>query len=74
LGANHCMRTGGGALCTGADDPQPGVGRSSTWGRARVSCLMGRTVRAYAGPAEVTGAWISLPRGTPSGRRDPVTP
>jgi hypothetical protein len=43
-GANHWVRIGGGALCIGADGPQPGAGRSATWGRARVSCW---TVRAY---------------------------
>jgi hypothetical protein len=47
LGANHYLRTGGGALYTGADGPRPGAGRSATWGRARVSCLTGRTVRAF---------------------------
>jgi hypothetical protein len=41
------VRTGGGALCTGADSPRPGAGRSATWSRARVSCLTGRTVCAY---------------------------
>jgi hypothetical protein len=25
----------------------PGAGRSATWGRARVSCLTGQTVRPY---------------------------
>jgi hypothetical protein len=47
LGANHYVRTGGGALCTDADGPRPGAGRSATWSGARVSCLTGRTVRAY---------------------------
>jgi hypothetical protein len=33
---------------------------------------MSRTVRACAGATEFAGgAWISLPGGTPSGRRDP---
>jgi hypothetical protein len=40
------MRTGGGALCTGAGGPRPRAGRSQTWRRARVPCLMCRTVRA----------------------------
>jgi hypothetical protein len=72
LGANHCVRTNSGALCTGADSPRLGAGRSATWGRARVSCLIGQTVRACAGAAKVVGgAWISLPGGTPSGRKDP---
>jgi hypothetical protein len=30
------MITGGSALCTGADGPRPGDGRSATWRRARV--------------------------------------
>jgi hypothetical protein len=34
LGANHCVRTGGCALCTSADGPRPGAGRSVTWSRA----------------------------------------
>jgi hypothetical protein len=39
-------RTGGGDLCTGADDPRLGAG----W-----SAPIGRTVRAYAGVAKVPG-------------------
>jgi hypothetical protein len=46
------LRTGGGALCTGADFPWPGAGWSATWHRARVSCLTGQTVRACVGAAE----------------------
>jgi hypothetical protein len=62
LGANHCVRTSGGAVCTVADGPRPGAGRFATWGRARVSFPTGRTVRAYTGAAEVAGgAWILLP-------------
>jgi hypothetical protein len=58
-GANHSTRTSGGALCTGADGPRPGVERSAAWREARVSCLTaersvpwGRTVRACAGATE----------------------
>jgi hypothetical protein len=40
------VRTSGGALCIGADGPRPGAGQSATWRRARVPCLMCRTVRA----------------------------
>jgi hypothetical protein len=47
-GANHCVRTNGGARCTGADGPWPGTKRSATWRKARVSCLTCRTVRACA--------------------------
>jgi hypothetical protein len=46
----------GGALWSGADGPWPGAGRSA------------RTQRRRKSPA---AAWISLPGGTPSGRRDP---
>jgi hypothetical protein len=63
LGGNHCVRTGGGVLCRGVDGPQPGAERSAP---------TGRTVRTCAGAAKVAGdAWISLPGGIPSGRRDP---
>jgi hypothetical protein len=34
-GAKHSTRTGGGALCTGADGPRPGTGRSATWSRGK---------------------------------------
>jgi hypothetical protein len=46
------LRTGGGALCTGADGPRPGAGWSTTWSRATVPCLTGQTVCACAGAAE----------------------
>jgi hypothetical protein len=62
----------GGTLCAGADCPRPGAGRSAAWCPTRASLPDGRTVRAYAEAAGVVGgAWISLPGGTPSGRRDP---
>jgi hypothetical protein len=71
-GAKHYVRTGGGALYRGADGPRPGAGQSATWYRGWHSLPDGRTVRACAGAAKVAGvAWISLPGGTPSGRRDP---
>jgi hypothetical protein len=31
LGANHCVRTDGGALCPGADGPRPGAEQSAIW-------------------------------------------
>jgi hypothetical protein len=40
------MVRGGGALCTGADGPRAGTGRSATWCEARASLPDGRTVRA----------------------------
>jgi hypothetical protein len=46
-GANHCVRTGGDARCTGADGPWPRVERSTTWGRAYGFLPNSRTVRAY---------------------------
>jgi hypothetical protein len=57
---------------TGSDGPRPGVG-------ARVPCLTagrsapraGRSARAQGRRKIAGGAWISLPGGTPSGRRDP---
>jgi hypothetical protein len=56
----------------GANGPRPGAGRSTTWRRARVPCLTaGRSARAQGRQKIAGGAWISLSRGTPSGRRDP---
>jgi hypothetical protein len=55
LGANHYMKIGDGALCTGADGPRSGAERSMTWGRARVFCLTTgrstRTQRRQSSPA-----------------------
>jgi hypothetical protein len=49
----------------GPDGTRPGAG-------ARVSCLTaGRSARAQGRRKIAGGAWISLPGGTPSGRRDP---
>jgi hypothetical protein len=63
--AKHCVRTDGGALCRGADGPRPGTG-------AGVPCLTaGWSARAQGAAKVAGGAWISLPGGTPSGRRDP---
>jgi hypothetical protein len=71
-GANHCDETVGGDLYRGADGPRPGAGWSTTWRRGWCFCLTSRTIRAYAEAAEFAdGAWISLPGGTPLGRRDP---
>jgi hypothetical protein len=89
-------RTSGGALCTGADGPRAGAGRSAAWceaavlsgqartvrgtgpdgprpgAGARVPCLTaGRSARAQGRRKTADDAWISLPGGTPSGRRDP---
>jgi hypothetical protein len=50
---------------TGPDGPRPGAG-------ARVPCLTaGRSARAQGRRMIAGSAWISLPGGTPSGRRDP---
>jgi hypothetical protein len=50
---------------TGPDGPRPGAG-------ARVPCLTaGRSARAQGRQKIAGGAWISLPGGTSTGRRDP---
>jgi hypothetical protein len=50
----------------GPDGPPPGT-------KAWVSCLTaGRSARAQGATKVAGGAWISLPGGTPSGRRDPM--
>jgi hypothetical protein len=66
-GAKHSTRTGGGALCTGADGPRPGTGRSATWSRGKGSLPDGRTVRACAGGGESRRRRLDLAPG-----RDPV--
>jgi hypothetical protein len=68
------MRTGGGALCTGADDPRPVDGRSATWHRARVPCLTCRTVRALGsdGPHVRRGGGVHRRRLDLALGRDPV--
>jgi hypothetical protein len=65
--AKYSRRTGGGALWSGADGPRPGAGRSATWCRSLDPLPDGRTVRAYAGAAEVAGGGLDLAPG-----RDPV--
>jgi hypothetical protein len=57
----------GGALWSGADGPRPGAGWSATWRRGKGPLPDGRTVRAYAGAAEVAGGSLDLAPG-----RDPV--
>jgi hypothetical protein len=52
----HSTRTGGGVLCTDADGPRPGTGRSVTWNRGWRSLPSGRTVRACAGDGERSSA------------------
>jgi hypothetical protein len=57
---------------TGPDGPRPGTGAGDPCLTVGRSAPTGRTVRACAGAAKVAGgAWISLPGGTPSGRKDP---
>jgi hypothetical protein len=43
--AKYSRKTGGGALWSGADGPQPGAGRSATWREAAVLSGQARTVR-----------------------------
>jgi hypothetical protein len=66
-GANHSTRTGGGALCRGADGPRPGVGQSAAWCRGLGSLPDGRTARACAGGGEDRRRRLDLAPG-----RDPV--
>jgi hypothetical protein len=68
------MITGGGALYTGTDGPWPGAGRSAAWRRARVTCLTGRTVRAYRpnGPRVCRGGGVHRRRLNLAPGRDPV--
>jgi hypothetical protein len=68
------LRTGEGVLCTGADSPRLGTGRSVTWHRAQVPCLMGRTVHAYSsdGPRVHRGGGVRRWRLNLAPGRDPV--
>jgi hypothetical protein len=65
------VRTSGGALCGGADGPQSGAGLGFLPDVPDGPRLEAGSARA-PGAAEFAGsAWISLPGGTPSGRRGP---
>jgi len=66
-GAKHSTRTGGGALCTGADGPRPGAGAKVPCLTAGRSAPTGRTVRACAGGGEGRRRRLDLAPG-----RDPV--
>jgi hypothetical protein len=68
------LRTCGGDLCTGANGPWPGAGRSATWRRARVPYLMSRTVRAWRpdGPHVRRGGRVRQRRLNLALERDPV--
>jgi PPE-repeat protein len=70
-GAKHSTRTGGGALCAGADGPRLGTGRSATWSRGKGSLPDGRTVRAYRpdGP-RVRRGWRRSPAAPGSRSRE----
>jgi hypothetical protein len=64
--------TDGGALRDSTNGPRLRVGRSATCGRSWSSLRRSRTVHACTGAAAFANStWILLPRGTPSGRRDP---
>jgi hypothetical protein len=54
-GANHCVRTRGGALYRGADGPRPGTGAWTPCLTAGWSAPTCRTVRTCAGVAKVAG-------------------
>jgi hypothetical protein len=68
------MITGGGALCTDADGPRPGAGRSATWRKAQVPCPTDRTVCAYRpdGPRMRRGDRVRRRRLNLAPGRDPV--
>jgi hypothetical protein len=63
--AKYSRRTGGGALCTGADGPRAGPDGPAAWCAARASLPDGRTVRAL-GP--------DGPRVRRGGGRSPAAP
>jgi hypothetical protein len=67
LGVKHSTRTGGGALCTGADGPRPGAGLRFSCLTAGRSAPWGRTVRTCAEGGEVRRQRLDLAPG-----RDPV--
>jgi hypothetical protein len=73
-GAKHCVRTGGGALCRGADGPRPGAGQSATWYKSWRSLPDGRTVRALGsdGPRVRRGGEGRRRRLDLAPGRDPV--
>jgi hypothetical protein len=73
-GANHCVRTGGGALCRGADGPRSGAGRSATWYKGLGFLPDGRTIRAYRpdGPRVRRGSEGRWRRLDLAPGRDPV--
>jgi hypothetical protein len=66
-------RTSGGALCTGADGPRAGAGRSAAWCEAAVLSGQGRTVRGLGPDGPRPGARARVPclmagRSAPWGR------
>jgi hypothetical protein len=77
--AKYSRRTGGGALWSGAggprpgpDGPRPALGLGPLPDDRTVRALgAGRSAHAQGRRKIAGGAWISLPGGTPSGRRDP---
>jgi hypothetical protein len=59
--ANHSRRTGGSALCTGADGPRAGAGRSAAWCEAAVLSGQTRTVRGTGPDGPRPGAGARIP-------------
>jgi hypothetical protein len=61
LEAPITKRTSGGALCTGADGPRAGAGRSAAWCEAAVLSGQARTVHGTGpdGPRPGAGARVS---------------
>jgi hypothetical protein len=68
------LRTDGDALYTGVDGPRIGARWFATWHRARVPCLMARTVRAYRpdGPRVRRGDGVHRRRLNLAPGRDPI--
>jgi hypothetical protein len=54
-------RTSGGALCTGADGPRAGAGRSAAWCEAAVLSGQARTVRGTGPDGPRPGAGARVP-------------
>jgi hypothetical protein len=59
--ANHSRRTGGGALCRGADGPRAGAGRSTAWCEAAVLSGWTRAVRGTGPDGPRPGAGARIP-------------
>jgi hypothetical protein len=59
--AKYSRRTGGGALWSGADGPQPGAGRSATWREAAALSGQAWMVRGLGPDGPRPGAGVRVP-------------